>query len=116
MQYQMSFQDSIRVCLQKYADFKGRASRAEYWWFYLFSTLLMMALGIVSDTLSTVASFALLLPNLSVTARRLHDRDLSGWWMLLPLTIIGIIPFIWFMLRSSEPAPNRYGDVPCRIS
>jgi len=114
MQYQMSFQDAVKICLHKYADFKGRASRAEYWWFYVFTTLITMGLGLISESVSLLASLAFFLPSLAVAVRRLHDRGSSGWWVLLPLTIIGIIPFIIMMALPSDARTNAYGHVPCR--
>lgn len=74
--------------LKKYAVFRGRAPRAEYWWFYLATIIVQIPLTVVDkvtdngDLLSTVFSFAILLPWLAVTVRRLHDTDRSGWWLL----------------------------------
>lgn len=69
----MTFGESISTCFSKYADFTGRASRAEYWWWVLFTVLVAIATGIVSDKLSPLFSLATLLPSLAVGARRLHD-------------------------------------------
>ena len=88
--------------LKKYAVFGGRSRRAEYWYFFLFSSLIGIALGLIEgmlaggdgiaeDTLpnpmdnilSTIYSFAILIPSIAVTTRRLHDVDKSGWWQLL---------------------------------
>ena len=64
------------VPLRKYADFSGRASRPEYWWF-LVPTLLAGVMG-------GLPMLALVVPGLAVTVRRLHDVGRSGWWALLP--------------------------------
>src|SRR5512147_2937684 len=89
---EMTFQESIRTCFQKYVVFDGRATRSEYWWFVLFTFLASLALGFVSDLLSSLFSLAVLLPSLAVGARRLHDIDKSAWWLLLWLVpIIGWI-------------------------
>ena len=91
----MSFSAAVRSALTRYATFAGRARRAEYWWFYLFNILVSLATGVVDRVLDTafdnevgvvgvVTSLGLLLPNLAVTARRLHDTGRTGWWMLLP--------------------------------
>lgn len=78
----MNFQDAIKTCFQKYVDFNGRAARPEFWWFILFSYLVSAVLGVISDTLSSVFSLAMLLPSLAVGARRLHDINKTGWLQL----------------------------------
>ncbi|MBI4289937.1 MAG: DUF805 domain-containing protein [Betaproteobacteria bacterium] len=109
----MTFGESISTCLRKYATFDGRAGRPEYWWFFLFSFLVQMAGGMVSQALAGLLSLALLLPILAVGARRLHDIGRSGWWLL-----VGLIPLIgwlvllyWFIQRGAEGV-NAYGDAP----
>ena len=105
----MTFGQSIKACFSKYADFNGRASRSEYWWWVLFVLLCSAAIGIVSEMLSGVFSLAILLPYLAVGARRLHDTDRSGWLLLLNLIpLIGwIILIVWFVQEGKEP--NRFG-------
>ena len=106
----MSFGESISTVFRKYADFNGRASRSEIWWFLLFSALVSAALNaidtaanlrvgaseqeyVINDVvvpvvntgaglLSTLWSLAVLLPTLAVGARRLHDTGRSAWWLL----------------------------------
>ena len=88
-------------CLKHYADFSGRASRSEFWYFRLFNVLtfigiylIIMAIkrviGIDLGFLRVVYPIALLIPNFAVTARRLHDTNRSGWWQLLTI-ITGLI-------------------------
>lgn len=84
-----TFFGAIRVCLTKYADFNGRATRAEFWWFALFVTLGTAALGYLSQELASVFSVAMLLPLLAAGARRLHDIGKSGWWELFLLVPVG---------------------------
>ncbi len=101
----MSFGDAIGECFFNYANFKGRAARAEYWWWALFATVVLM-IGAALDYLIfhgwetgpfyLVLALASFLPSLSVTVRRLHDTNRSGWWILLPfagvaLFIVGFI-------------------------
>jgi uncharacterized membrane protein YhaH (DUF805 family) len=98
-----TFWDAIKVCLTKYVDGKGRASRSEYWYFALFSFLVGIATGGVGDIL-------LLLPSITVSVRRLHDIGRSAWalaWVLLP--IIGWIVLIVYAVRPGEPHTNVYG-------
>ena len=108
----MNFGQSISTCLSKYVDFSGRATRPEYWWFYLFALLLSWGAMIVdpSQIVSGIVNLALLLPSLAAASRRLHDTNRSAWWMLISLTIIGLIPLIiWLASRGNEQA-NQYGD------
>lgn len=105
----MTFGQSISICFTKYADFTGRASRSEYWWWTLFIVLASIATGLISDMVSALFSLATILPGLAVGARRLHDTDRSGWLQLLWfIPIIGwIILIIWLVQEGKEP--NRFG-------
>ena len=115
----MTFGESIQSVMGKYATFDGRASKSEFWWFQLFAMLVgwgaMVVDGAVSDGesfMNLFVSLALALPQLAVAARRLHDTGRSGWWQLLTVTIIGLIPLIiWWAADSAEEA-NEYGPVP----
>jgi uncharacterized membrane protein YhaH (DUF805 family) len=119
----MPFQDAVRICLRKYADFSGRARRSEYWWFVLFTVLVSIVTSIVDGILGTrfgntglfegLAGLALLLPGLAVGARRLHDVGKSGWWLLLIIIpLVGaLILVVAFFIRDSEP-DNSYGPSP----
>ena len=89
----MQFDEAVKICFSKYADFDGRADRSEFWWFWLFSVLCIVYLFALGSTVSGLVSLGLMLPSLSCGARRLHDIDCSGWWQLLLLTGIG-----WFAL------------------
>lgn len=109
----MTFQDSIKVCFQKYADFNGRAKRPEFWWFMLFLFLTSLALGLVSDVLSALFSLATLIPSLAAGARRLHDTGRSGWMQLLGLIpILGWLVLIYFCAQEGDAADNQYGAPP----
>src|SRR5258708_26059788 len=79
----MNFVDAIEACFVKYANFKGCASRPEFWWWFVFTLVVTAMLRALSYNLATVFSFATFLPSIAVTARRLHDIDRSGWWQLL---------------------------------
>jgi uncharacterized membrane protein YhaH (DUF805 family) len=120
----MDFMTAVRTCFSKYVDFNGRARRSEYWFFVLFGVIVSIVTSILdsilgldfgsgSGVLGTVASLALLLPQLAVGARRLHDTGRSGWWQLLGIIpIIGwIILIIWFA-TDSKPGDNQYGPNP----
>ena len=104
----MTFGESIQTCFSKYADFSGRASRSEYWWWILFVFLVTIATNVISDKVSALFSLAVMLPGFAVGARRLHDIDKSGWFQLLYLIpVIGWIFVIYWATR--EPVePNRF--------
>ena len=109
---QMTFGKSISTCMGKYVDFSGRAARPEYWWFFLFTVLLTWFADIAdpSKVGSTIVSLALLLPSLSAATRRLHDTGRSGWWQLIAITVIGLIPlFVWLASKGNDQS-NEYGN------
>ncbi|UCG79064.1 MAG: DUF805 domain-containing protein [Nitrospirota bacterium] len=105
--------------LKKYAVFKGRARRAEYWYFCLFNILIAIALGFFDGVLGTAGllgtlySLGVLLPGIAVTVRRLHDTSRSGWWILVGLVpIVGLIVILVFMVQDSKEGDNQYGPDP----
>ncbi len=97
-----------------YVDFEGRVGRQEFWMYILGYVIGYVLVSVVdSDALSALYGLALLLPGLSITARRLHDTGKSGWWQLIALIpILGAIVLIIFCVGESEPAANMYGPVP----
>ncbi len=105
----MTFTESIKTCLSKFADFNGRASRSEYWWYVLFIILTGANLSAINRNLAALFYLVTLLPSIAAAARRLHDTNRSGW-----LQLIGLIPLIgWiimiFLLIQGPKDPNRYG-------
>lgn len=102
----MTFVDAIKAGFKNFVNFKGTASRSEFWYWVLFTTLLGLVLdqvdqlsGLGGDTgmgLSSIASLVLFLPNLSVTFRRLHDAGFSGW--LYALNLVPAAAVVWFAL------------------
>jgi len=107
----MTFGKSISTCFSKFFDFKGRATRPEYWWFYLFTLLISWGSMLVDPTqiLSGLISLALIFPTIAAGTRRLHDTNRSGWWQLLYLTIIGsILVIVWLASKGSDQE-NEYG-------
>jgi uncharacterized membrane protein YhaH (DUF805 family) len=115
----MTFTEAIKDGFDHYTKFDGRAARPAYWWWFLFSILVAIGANIIDAILGTwgvvngLAALALLLPGLSVSIRRLHDTDHSGWWLLIGLIpIIGFIVLLVFYLRDSDPGENKYGPPP----
>lgn len=154
--------------LKRYAEFNGRSRRKEYWMWILFTilanivfSLLDAVLGLGGSATSTsssapgaaaaagslrggllsgIFSLGVLVPNLSVAVRRLHDTDRSGWWILLPVVpailvfvplfaglggsgmlflgilLIGVLGcaillLVWYCTEGTR-GPNRFGDDP----
>ena len=108
----MTFGKSISTCFSKFFDFNGRASRPEYWWFYLFNLLLSWGSILVdsSQVLSLLLNIVIFFPVIGAGARRLHDTNRSGWWQLIMLTIIGIIPLIIWLASTGSDQENQYGS------
>lgn len=106
------FVDAIKICFRKYADFNGRAPRAEFWWFILFSFIL----GCI-PYINVAACVALFIPTLAVIWRRLHDIGKAGGWYFLGFVpLVGTIILIVWFCREGEPHPNRFGPNPYGIN
>ncbi|MCP5128633.1 MAG: DUF805 domain-containing protein [Pseudomonadales bacterium] len=124
----MDMVTAVKTVLGKYATFSGRATRSEYWWWILASVILFTVLGLIDgglvapmlgaaafdpdagQPLSLIVSLALLLPNLAVSVRRLHDTDRSGWWLLLSfIPIFGTLALLYFMVLRGTEGSNRFG-------
>ena len=140
----MTFGQSIKHVFKNFATFSGRASRSEYWWFYLFTLIVTFALDLISRPLGLMVGqteyvmgegmapivfpgisiitllfqLAILLPTLAVTTRRFHDSNRSAWnwlWLLAtPLCFLGPIILFIWTLMPSTPGPNRYGEGPAQ--
>lgn len=124
----IGFADAIRICVkEKYAHFEGRATRSEFWYFYLFTLIISvpydMAIifrsfgledaAMISGGLYIIFCLALFLPQLGVTIRRLHDTGKSGWyWLIVLIPIAGIFIFIAQLIKPSSPEDNKYGPAP----
>lgn len=100
----VTFFESIRICFTKYAEFNGRASQSEFWWFMLFVTLVASALVYLSQSLSNIFLIAILLPLLAAGSRRLHDCGKSGWLQLYLLVPVGgiIMLGIWWAMPPTD--------------
>jgi uncharacterized membrane protein YhaH (DUF805 family) len=116
----MSFQDSIISVLTKYIRFEGRASRSEYWWFFLATIIVSIPLGLVDGLLfgwgysdptvfSWLFDLAIFLPTLAVSIRRVHDTGRSGWYTLIPFYNL------YLFIIEGEVVPNIYGPVPNNV-
>ena len=123
----MGFVEAIQTCFSKYATFSGRASRSEYWWFYLFCCLLVLVGLMLDFSLGTynpddptsipwialLFALPIILPALAAAVRRLHDTDKSGWWYFISLVpFVGGIILLIFLVLGSTDGENRFGPKP----
>ena len=118
----MTFAESVSSCFFNYATIKGRAPRSEFWFFALYSVSSTVTALILDGLLHTyfgpdgwfglfywTVSIMNFLPAISVSIRRLHDTDHSGWWYLvLAIPLLGFIVLFWFLRRGSA-GENRFG-------
>ena len=113
--------------LRKYALFEGRAHRTEFWMFILVNLIISIVLGVIDAIIGTygtgggllqgIYGLAVLIPSLAVGARRLHDIDKSGWWLLLGLIpIVGIIILIIWFAKEGDPGSNQHGPNPWGVA
>ena len=115
--------------LRNYANFNGRARRKEFWFFCLINFLIqvvlyipiiifmlnedLMIIGWIFYGILMIYALAMMIPSISVSVRRLHDQDKSGWWYFIQLVpLIGGIWFLVLMFLDSTPGDNEYGPNP----
>ena len=137
----MNFQEAISVCFKKYFDFEGRASRSEFWFFYLFTIIILFTAGfLLGMFMPTAPSYdnldiwvnylPLIIPLIAVTARRIHDFGRSGWMqcIFIPGYVVAeflgynaagwiiwlatIVLFIVYVNQKSDNRKNKFGPVP----
>ena len=115
----MGFGQAISNGFSNYVNFSDRASRSEFWFWVLFCCLAFIVAYIIDNVvfgtfvLTGLFYLAVLLPNLAVTIRRLHDLDRTGWWFFLGfIPLVGtIILLIWYCTKGTD-GPNRFGPDP----
>ena len=106
----MNFLESVETCFKKYVDFNGRASRSEFWWFYLFWIIAYIVSAMIDPILILLVILGLLLPYITVTARRLHDINKTGWLQLIVLIpLVGPIIMLVFCVTEGDKKRNKYG-------
>ncbi|HEY4250358.1 MAG TPA: DUF805 domain-containing protein [Roseomonas sp.] len=119
----MNFTQSVQSVFANYANFSGRASRAEYWHFVLFNILVSVIASILDGVifapmlgfmpLTLVCLLAMIVPSLGVLVRRLHDIGKSGWsWFICLIPIVGAVLLLIWLCRPGEEGPNAYGPNP----
>ncbi|RZI74846.1 MAG: DUF805 domain-containing protein [Variovorax sp.] len=108
----MDFTTAVKTCFAKFADFSGRATRSEYWWFVLAYFLLALVTGFIHEYLYFLVVLVFLVPMISAGVRRLHDIGKTGWLLLIGLIpLVGLV-LIYFMVQPSQPESNAYGAPP----
>ena len=107
-----------------YANFRGRASRSEYWYFILFYIISIFVLSIIDGfigiykygLLSGIFIIINIVPTICLTIRRIHDTGNSGWWWLISFVpLVGFFTILFFALKDSEEGTNEYGANPKEV-
>lgn len=119
----MSFGQAISSGFKNYALFSGRATRSAFWWFYLFTVIVAIAISVVEGIfgspdvavgvglISVIWTLAIILPILGLMVRRLHDANHTGWWILIAfIPLIGAIVLIVFWATAGTQGDNKYGS------
>ena len=117
----MELMDSVRsVLIINYSNFSGRASRSEFWWFYLVTGILGSVTGIIDLVLfgpkltdpnwfTWILQVAIFLPFLAVGVRRIHNHGKSGWFILVPFYNL------YLLIVEGQSNNNQYGTIPTNI-
>ncbi len=126
----MGMMDAVKLFFRRYTEFRGRSSRAEYWWVQLFNLLVMIVpylilltvgigsggfnlIGILMALIIGAYVLAVLIPGLAISFRRMHDRNMTAWWLLLGLIpYVGSLVLIVIFVLPGTKGPNTYGTDP----
>jgi uncharacterized membrane protein YhaH (DUF805 family) len=115
----VGFGQAVKGAMTNIVTLRGRASRSAFWWFALLQVIAYIAVGFISDAsrpagivLDIVIGIPLVIAGISLSVRRLHDTDRSGWWWWIGFVpfVGGIILLVFYLLRGT-PGPNRYSVV-----
>ena len=110
--------EATKTCFRKYAVLDGRASRSEFWYFFLFLNIIGWLIAAIfgnkygASSIGSIFSIATIVPYVSAAIRRLHDTGRSGYWFLLAFTLIGAIPLIYWFAKPGDAQTNRFGPNP----
>lgn len=123
--YDLNYTDAFVLGIKNYANFKGRASRSEYWRFMAgmmiqgtLSVVAILCKGVglynfesIIDTITLLVTLFFVLPNIAITTRRMHDIGRSGWTQLISfIPIIGFFIFLTYELKQGDTCENSYGE------
>ena len=101
---------AIKTGFLNYVNFRTRARRADFWWWFLFIVVGEVILSNVSDDLANIFGLITILPHIMFGIRRMHDTNRSGWWLLLP--IVNLV----FWAQPGTDGVNRFGPPPPPLS
>ncbi len=110
-----------KVMFENYANFSGRARRAEFWWAYLINIVIIMvvagvSIGVLGEAgivVYVLVALATMIPQIAALVRRLHDTGKSGWYYFIALIpFVGGIIVIVALATDSVRGPNQYGPSP----
>ena len=119
----MHFIESTKNYFGKWNDFSTRTSRSEFWWGNLGATITSTIVGFAVGFLTVLTSFPselvllplqlfLLIATIALSVRRLHDINKSGWWLLIYLTIVGILVLFYWFCSKGDADENAFGPNP----
>lgn len=119
----MGFLDAVKAFYRNYVNFSGRALRSEYWWpqllFLILYVVMIAGAGLLGETIGALLAgiiglvmLASIIPSISVTIRRLHDNDKSGWFFLLAFVPIANFYLLYLTIIKGTDGPNRFGPDP----
>jgi uncharacterized membrane protein YhaH (DUF805 family) len=118
--------NSFGICMKKFFNFRDRASRSEYWYFQLIFAIISIPLFIYEDSIndahliysgvSGILVLILFIPALSVSVRRLHDINKSGWFVLISaIPFIGWIILAVMLIDKGTLGKNKFGKYPLKL-
>jgi uncharacterized membrane protein YhaH (DUF805 family) len=114
----MDFMTAVKFCLNNYFTIEGRAQRSQYWWFYLFVLIIIFVASMIDaitglPVFGLIAMLAILAPYICVAIRRMHDKDKSGWWLLISFVpVIGFFYLLYLFVTRGTEGENRFGPDP----
>ena len=116
IKYIMTFLDSIETCFKKSFELKGRASKSEFWWFFLFYFLAIFILIFIKEILAIIFVLIIVPASICVTVRRLHDQNKSGYFYFLGfIPYIGGLILLFMCAMDGTRGKNKYGAPPTNI-
>jgi uncharacterized membrane protein YhaH (DUF805 family) len=112
----VDFAEAVRGAFNHIFTFRGRASRSAFWWFALLGAIVYAVASFISDrtwVAGVIVDIVVVLPmwiaGLTLSVRRLHDSDKSGWWWWIGIVpVVGWIVLLVFYLMPGTPGPNRF--------
>ena len=117
----LNFQESISICFKKYFNFKDRASRSEYWYFQLLVTPIFIWAQFPSNDnqiliIQLILTFGLIIPAIAAGVRRFHDKNKSGWWILISfIPFVGSIIVLVLLIDKGTEGSNKFGNYPLKL-